>query len=445
MKHIKHFLIATTLFISTYTFAQAPEKMSYQAIVRNAANTLVTNQPVGMQISILQGSATGTAVYVETQSPTSNANGLVTTEIGGGTVVSGNMATINWANGPFYIKTETDPTGGTSYTITGTSQLLSAPYALYAKTSGSSAPGPVGATGLTGATGPQGPIGLTGAQGIQGEVGPQGTQGPIGQTGAAGAAGPQGIAGTNGTNGQGVPTGGAANQVLAKIDGTNFNTTWVTPSGADNLGNHTATQALNMNSNAITGATNITATGTATLGGNAYPTNTGTNGQVLRTNGAGALSWGSNGASLQLSVSKSAAAAQTTSAGSSLVLPDVVTFDNVATSPSVGTWTGNNTFTVGAGGAGLYLIDVSLISSFTFGAPMIDINNAGNSGTSIYGTGSNLSVTGQAPHKQRGHLTTIVNLNVGDFFSIRCTPSSSVIGVDLSTNGSTFLRIVKLN
>jgi hypothetical protein len=166
-------------------------------------------------------------VYVETQTPTSNANGLVSLEIGGGTVVSGNMATINWANGPYFIKTETDPSGGSSYTITGTSQLLSAPYALYAKTSGSSTPGPIG---------PQGPIGLTGATGAQG------------------------ISGTNGTNGQGVPTGGTANQVLAKVDGTNYNTTWVTPASgsADNLGNHTATQALNMSNQNITNANTTT-------------------------------------------------------------------------------------------------------------------------------------------------------------------------------------------
>ena len=114
----------------------APEKMSYQAVIRNASNNLVASQAVGMQISILQGSATGTAVYVETQTPTTNANGLVTLQIGGGTLVSGSIATINWANGPYFVKTETDPTGGSNYTITGTSQLLSVPYALYAKTAG---------------------------------------------------------------------------------------------------------------------------------------------------------------------------------------------------------------------------------------------------------------------------------------------------------------------
>ncbi len=118
--------------------AQAPNKMSYQAVIRNSSNALITNQAVGMRISILQTSSSGTAVYVETQTPITNANGLASIEIGGGTLVSGNFATINWANGPYFIKTETDPSGGTNYSITGTSQLLSVPYALYSTTTSSS-------------------------------------------------------------------------------------------------------------------------------------------------------------------------------------------------------------------------------------------------------------------------------------------------------------------
>ncbi len=118
-------------FTFTFTFAQAPSKMSYQAVIRNSSNALVSNQPVGMRISILQGTANGTSVYVETQIPTTNDNGLVSIEIGGGSVVSGTFASINWANGPYFIKTETDPSGGTSYSITGTSQLLSVPYVFF--------------------------------------------------------------------------------------------------------------------------------------------------------------------------------------------------------------------------------------------------------------------------------------------------------------------------
>ncbi|HNU59751.1 MAG TPA: fibrobacter succinogenes major paralogous domain-containing protein [Aquaticitalea sp.] len=132
MKKIFTFLAA--VLITATLWAQSPNSMNYQAVIRNSSNTLVTSTNVGMQISILQGSPTGTAVYVETQTPTTNANGLVSIEIGNGTVQSGDFTTIDWANGTYFIKTETDPTGGTGYTITGTSQLLSVPYALHAKT-----------------------------------------------------------------------------------------------------------------------------------------------------------------------------------------------------------------------------------------------------------------------------------------------------------------------
>lgn len=133
MKKLYTLVLASLLSISA--FAQAPEKMSYQAVVRDVTNNLVASSTVGMRISILQGSPSGTALFIETQTPTSNANGLVTIEIGGGTLVSGNFSTIDWANGPYYIQTEIDPAGGTSYTITGTSQLLSVPYALYSSNS----------------------------------------------------------------------------------------------------------------------------------------------------------------------------------------------------------------------------------------------------------------------------------------------------------------------
>lgn len=134
MKRIISFCAA--ILMSVTVFAQSPNKMSYQAVIRNTSNSLVTNSTVGMRISILQTTPSGTAVYVETQSPTTNANGLVSIEIGGGTLVSGNFATIDWENGPYFVKTETDPTGGSNYTISGTSQLLSVPYALYSNLGG---------------------------------------------------------------------------------------------------------------------------------------------------------------------------------------------------------------------------------------------------------------------------------------------------------------------
>ena len=133
---MKKITLIALLFCSfTILFAQAPQKMSYQAVIRKTDGSLVVNTSVGIKISILQGSASGTASYVETQTTTTNANGLATLAIGGGTPSTGTFAGINWASGTYFIKTETDPTGGTNYTINGTSQLLSVPYALYAGSS----------------------------------------------------------------------------------------------------------------------------------------------------------------------------------------------------------------------------------------------------------------------------------------------------------------------
>jgi hypothetical protein len=117
--------------------AQSPNQLQYQAIIRNASGAVVSNQAVGMRVSLLKSSASGTVVYTETHRDTTTTNGLVTVEIGAGTVVSGSFASVNWGQGPYFIKTETDVTGGTNYTISGISQLLSVPYALYAAKAGS--------------------------------------------------------------------------------------------------------------------------------------------------------------------------------------------------------------------------------------------------------------------------------------------------------------------
>ena len=153
----KIYSIVAGLLLTASVFAQAPQKISYQAVIRNSSNALVISTPVGMQISILQGSSSGTAVYVETQTPSTNANGLVSLEIGSGTIVTGTISNINWAAGPYFIKTETDLTGGTAYTITGTNQLMSVPYALFSAN---------GTPGATGAAGTNGTNGLDGANGL---------------------------------------------------------------------------------------------------------------------------------------------------------------------------------------------------------------------------------------------------------------------------------------
>jgi len=133
MKYLFTLLLTASM---SFLFAQAPQEMSYQGIVRAANGDPVTSQTIGVQISILSGSATGTVVYAETHSESTNVNGLLTLSIGTGTIVSGTFSSIDWGANTYYIKSEVDPDGGTTYEITGTSQLLSVPYALYAADSG---------------------------------------------------------------------------------------------------------------------------------------------------------------------------------------------------------------------------------------------------------------------------------------------------------------------
>ncbi|GEM_PF-757004 len=147
-------LVLVLQLISSTIFAQVPQKMSYQAVIRDASKALVTNKTIGMRIRIAQGTQSGSIVYTETFTPTTNTNGLVSLEIGG----AAGFSSISWANGPYFILTDADLTGGTNYTISGYSQLVSVPYALHAKTaesitgsltipSGVTLPSPVSPTG----------------------------------------------------------------------------------------------------------------------------------------------------------------------------------------------------------------------------------------------------------------------------------------------------------
>ncbi|CAM3421369.1 hypothetical protein [Flavobacterium chungbukense] len=133
---LAHTLLFLFVTLSLKVFAQSPEKMSYQAIIRAQDNSLVANSKISLKVVVHQSTATGTTVYQETHSPTTNSNGLVSLEIGTGAIVTGDFSKIAWDKGPYYIETQVDVKGGTNYNITGVTQLLSVPYALYAKTAG---------------------------------------------------------------------------------------------------------------------------------------------------------------------------------------------------------------------------------------------------------------------------------------------------------------------
>jgi hypothetical protein len=134
---MRKILFLALLLVSAVSFSQAPQFLNYQAIARNASGTIVTT-PIGIKFEILQGSSSGTLIYEETNTITPSSAGVFTAAIGNGSAVVGNFPTINWANSPYFIRVSIDPTGGTSYSTVGTSQLLSVPYALYAETAGNS-------------------------------------------------------------------------------------------------------------------------------------------------------------------------------------------------------------------------------------------------------------------------------------------------------------------
>ena len=99
-------LLTASVFLAQQANAQAPQSMSYQSVIRNSSNALVASMPVGIQLSVLQGNDPGIAVYVETQTATTNANGLLSLQIGTGSATTGTFSQIDWANGPYFIKTK---------------------------------------------------------------------------------------------------------------------------------------------------------------------------------------------------------------------------------------------------------------------------------------------------------------------------------------------------
>ena len=208
-------IVLAIIFIPVFSlWAQAPELINYQAVVRNSSGQPVTGgTPVSLKFIIHEGSAAGTVSYTETQSTTANQFGLVTLQIG---AVTG-LGIVNWGSGAKYLEVQVDINNAGSYTGMGTTQLISVPYALFAANSAPGPQGPAGPQGIAGSTGPTGPTGpqgiqgntgmagVTGAPGING--GATGATGPTGPTGATGIAGSNGLNGSTGATGSTGPTG----------------------------------------------------------------------------------------------------------------------------------------------------------------------------------------------------------------------------------------------
>ncbi len=134
MKHIIILLIGLFFALSNI-YSQAPNAFKYQAVVRDSDGNLITNQDVTFELFIRRGGETGSIEFSETHTVTTNEYGLISFNIGEGSIATGNIGSIDWGAAEYYIQMSIDPEGGTDYEILGISKLLSVPYALYAATS----------------------------------------------------------------------------------------------------------------------------------------------------------------------------------------------------------------------------------------------------------------------------------------------------------------------
>jgi hypothetical protein len=127
IRHLIFSFFGLTLLFSNTIFAQAPQGINYQSVIRNGSGAPQVSTPVVLQFSILQGGDTGTPVYVETQGFTTNAQGLVAATIGQGTPVQGTFSAIDWSLGSYYLKVEANINNQGSYSVSGTSLIASVP------------------------------------------------------------------------------------------------------------------------------------------------------------------------------------------------------------------------------------------------------------------------------------------------------------------------------
>ncbi len=315
------FRIFSFSFILFYSFqvnAQAPDGINYQAVIRNLSGSLIANSTIALRIQVKQTSASGTIVFQERHSVTTSAQGLVNLVIGQGTLLGGNFSTINWTAGPYFVSLGVNFSNGTTYLDYGSQQLMSVPYALYAKNAGnqlnqwrygnvlpannlgvlgdfyldmiignvyykSSATtwiltgnikGPTGATGVAGPAGAQGLIGLTGPSGPAGPTGATGVAGPAGAQGLIGLTGPSGPAGPTGATGVAGPAGATG---IAGPQGIQGLTGAIGPTGATGPSGGPAGPTGPQGPTGLTGPAGTN--GTAVLNGTSAPSiNTGVDG-----------------------------------------------------------------------------------------------------------------------------------------------------------------------
>ena len=206
MKKLSRFLLTFIFFLLSFilVYSQAPQGFNYQAVARDGDNAILANATLDVKIGLLQGSETGTLIWEEIHSLTTNDLGLFTLTIGDTTAISGSgsatsFSEIEWTTGSYFMKVQVDDGGG--YADMGSAELLSVPYALFAEEGNEGPEGPQGLQGEQGVAGAQGDQGSAGEQGSQGDQGSQGIQGIQGTQGIQGSQGPEGIQGPIGPTG----------------------------------------------------------------------------------------------------------------------------------------------------------------------------------------------------------------------------------------------------
>jgi hypothetical protein len=400
----KIIILLSWLVVGLYSMSQTPQFFNYQAVLRNNSGAIISGQTVNLRISIHDISAGGTVVFQETHSVTTNPFGIVNLKIGNGTQIIGPLSAVPWSSDEKFVEVEIDFPVGSGYISTGTQQLLSVPYALYAENA--NVPGVVGATGPQGATGEQGIQGPTGAQGITGNNGATGPHGPTGEQGLQGPTGAQGITGNNGATGATGPQGQTGEQGIQGPTGAQGITGNNGATGATGPQGQTGEQGL-QGATGATGSFSFAGTNGQTLFHNgtnwtatSYLYNDGTKVGIGTTNPVNAFSV--NGSGDFLTSVKSPVIAAYDGSGNSLTIQA-----NDATSSGIG---GSVTIKSGMGYNGNYSGNVNINGAsvpFGLGGHVYisgGNNNGGggnhggkiyiNGGTAVSGNGGDINITG---------------------------------------------------
>lgn len=130
----QNLLLILVSCLSSIIWGQVPQGIPYQAVARDAQGNPMANQSLTVQFSLHEASTDGQVVYQETQTSSTNAQGLFSLTFGAGVPSVGTFASINWGSGYKFLQVQAN--FGNGNVDLGTQQLMSVPYALYSGSAG---------------------------------------------------------------------------------------------------------------------------------------------------------------------------------------------------------------------------------------------------------------------------------------------------------------------